>query len=51
MLARELGISVNALLNRAMRIREEQLLGPGNYTVRLDSNGTLAAYYSFTVCQ
>jgi hypothetical protein len=26
-----------------------KLLGPGNYTVRLDSNGTPAAYYSFTV--
>jgi hypothetical protein len=26
-----------------------KLLGPGNYTVRLDSNGTPVAYYSFTV--
>jgi hypothetical protein len=26
-----------------------KLLGPGNYTVRLDSNGTPTAYYSFTV--
>ena len=28
-----------------------KLLGPGNYTVRLDSNGTPVAYYSFTVRQ
>jgi hypothetical protein len=26
-----------------------KLLGPGNYTVRLDSNGTPVAYYSFTI--
>jgi hypothetical protein len=49
---RQQPVSVEGAAPAAMRASlwiPAKLLGPGNYTLRLESNGTPTAYYSFTV--